>query len=114
MSALTTAEKNALLDQTTITHVAAFNGDPAASGTEVGTDRGAITWAASTGGTKTAASAPRINVPAGATVTWYGFFDTATGGTLRGTHQLAAPEVFGGAGTLDVNNPLPSISATDA
>lgn len=102
MSDFTTAEENSLLNGTTITHVAAFNGEPGNGGTEVGTNRGAVTFAAAASGQKAASNVPAINCPAGASVTWVGYFDAGTGGTLRGKDQLGAAEVFGAAGVLNV------------
>ena len=102
MSDFTTAEENSLLNATTITHVAAFNGEPGNGGTEVGTNRGAITWSAAASGQKAASNTPQVSCPAGANVTWVGYYDAASAGSLRGKDQLASAEVFGAAGVLNV------------
>lgn len=77
-------------------------GDPGATGaSEVsGTGRPATTWATATGGTRTGSkvSAP---VPASTTVTHWGIWSAATGGTFLFGGSLSAPETFGSAGTIE-------------
>jgi hypothetical protein len=68
--------------------------------------RKALTWAASSGGSK-GASLVTFDVGAGTTVTHFGLWSAVSGGTFLGGSALPAPEVYGSQGTLAV-----SITAT--
>jgi hypothetical protein len=92
---LTDATKNALLDGTAaglatlITHIGLHSADPgAAGGNELagGTyARVPVTWAAASAGARALSATPyTLNVPAGATVAYIGFWSAASGGTFRG------------------------------
>lgn len=77
------SELNTMLDSVTVTHAAAFNGDPQGGGSQVG-DRAPVTLGAASGGVRqVTGSAPEVAVPAGATVNHWAYYDGATGGTLR-------------------------------
>lgn len=99
---LTNTEKNAMLGATGITHVQAYNGDPAGAGTPLGS-RASVSWAAASGGSRAASNQPALSIGAGQTVTWLGFFDASTGGNLRGSEDVT-DEAFGNAGTYTVTS----------
>lgn len=86
--------------------------DPGTTGaSEVsGTGRPATTWAAGTAGTRVGSqvSAP---IPAGTTVTHWGIWSAATGGTFLFGGALSASESFGSAGTLQHT---PTLAVTNA
>lgn len=115
--------KNVMLDAlaAVMTRVALHNADPGAANTATGELTGgspayarkAIAWAAA--GTPTAGAiddttAPIFDVPAGATVAWISFWNTA--GTVRYAKKQVTSEVFGAQGTyqltdvdFDLNDP---------
>ena len=107
-SVLSDLGKNVALDAigTTYGFAAAYTGNPGATGTsnEVtgGTPsyaRKAITWAASSSGSKAlAATFPTFDVPPGTTVAYIGLWSLATGGTYGGCWDVT-DEVFAGQGT---------------
>lgn len=71
--------------------------------------RGTTAWAAASGGSRVG-SAANINVPAGTTVTHWGLWSAATGGTFLYGGALSAAETFGSAGTLAHT---PTVTATN-
>ena len=84
--------------------VAAFTADPTSAGNnEVaggGYARQQTTWGSVADG-DTTGSQVAIPIPAGTTVTHWGVFSAASGGTPVLAFALAAPEVFGSAGVLN-------------
>lgn len=101
--ALNTAGKNAVLEtgsfKATLVTLALFNGDPAASGTELSGGsyaRKTLTWGAASSGTITATNVT-FDVPAGSTVSHGAYYNS--GGTLVGSYALSASETFTAAGT---------------
>lgn len=60
--------------------------------------RQAVTWAPITGGTGIT-NDPQFNIPAGVTVTHFGLWSAATGGTFYGGDPLSASEVYAAQGT---------------
>lgn len=82
--------------------------DPGTTGaSEVsGTGRPATTWAAAaadavTGGRKRDGSEVSAPIPGGTTVTHWGLWTAASGGTFKYGGALDAPETFGSAGTIE-------------
>lgn len=111
----TTAERDYHLDEldTRATYASLHTADPGETGANELTGgtppyaRLPLTWSPSSGGSKGAAMVT-FNVPAGVTVTHFGLWTAATGGTWRGGEQIPGPgEVYGSQGTLDL-----SITAT--
>lgn len=74
--------------------------------------RKAITWAAATGSNLDSSNAPVFDVPAGATVSYYGLWSAATGGTLYVAGPLSAAEAFAAQGTYTLSDL--DITLTDA
>jgi hypothetical protein len=83
------------------TRISFHTADPGTTGaSEVsGTGRPATTWAAATTGAR-AGSQVSAPIAGGTTVTHWGIFSAATGGTFIYGGALAAPETFGSAGNL--------------
>lgn len=94
------------------TRISFHTADPGTTGAAevTGTGRPATTWATGTDGTRVGSkvSAP---IAAGTTITHWGLFSAATGGTFLYGGPLPAPETFGSSGTqehtptLTVTNP---------
>lgn len=89
------------------TRISFHTADPGTTGvSEVsGTGRPATTWAAATAssspvGRQRVGSQVSAPIPAGTTVTHWGVFSAATGGTFLYGGALPAPETFGSAGTI--------------
>jgi hypothetical protein len=86
----TVTAKNRMLDALGATHVSLHDGYPGTTGLNELTGgspayaRVAITMAAAALGAKAASSAPTLNVPAGKTVRYVGFWDALTGGNFLG------------------------------
>lgn len=82
------------------TYISFHTADPGTTGAnEVSTTRPATTWGAASNGTRVG-SQVSASIPAGTTVTHWGIFSAATGGTFLYGGPLDAPESFGSAGTL--------------
>jgi hypothetical protein len=64
--------------------------------------RKAITWAAATGGAMDETTSPVFDVPAGTTVAWVSFWNTA--GTVRYLKKDVTDEVFGAQGTYTLTD----------
>src|SRR5688500_10296698 len=97
------AIRNGWLSSITPTHLAAFDADTAAGGTEVSSARIAATFAAASAGARALQGTPlELDIPAGAQVTHLGAYSASTGGTLQATHALPATDVFGSAGKLRI------------
>jgi hypothetical protein len=103
---LTAATRDSMLDQagTLIGYLSLHTADPSTTGAnEVSGGspayaRKATTWNASSGGSKTAATLPTFDVPAGTTVAYVGYWSAVTGGTFRGS-ALVTSETYAGQGT---------------
>lgn len=84
-------------------HISAHTADPGTTGAgEVSGGsyaRQQSTFAAASNGTQVG-SQVNVPIPASTTVTHWGVWSAATGGTFLFGGALAAPEAFGGAGTL--------------
>ncbi|GAA4059852.1 phage tail fiber protein [Actinomadura miaoliensis] len=99
---LTNAAKNLMLDE--LGSVAVFaslhTADPGTTGAaEVSGGspayaRKAITWNAAAGGNLDSSNAPVFDVPGGTTVTHFGLWSAASGGTFYSGGQLSANETF--------------------
>ena len=116
-----TTAKNVMLDAlaAVMVRVALHSGDPGAANTAANELSGgspayarkAIAWAAASGGAIDDTTAPVFDIPAGSTVAWVSFWNTA--GTVRySKKQLATPETFGAQGQytltdvdFDLNDP---------
>lgn len=90
------------------TRISFHTADPGATGTsEVAYhssgNRPQTTWGAAgsgaTGGDRTG-SQVSANIPGGVTVTHWGIWSAASGGTFYGGFPLSAPEAFGANGTI--------------
>jgi hypothetical protein len=92
MGAFVTAGKNEMLDASSITHAALFDGDPDAGGTAIAGARQACTLGAAAAGTITVAADATFAIAAGETVSWVGYYNALTAGTLLGTDELPAAE----------------------
>lgn len=64
--------------------------------------RKAITWAAASGGSMDETTSPVFDVPAGTTVAWVSFWNTA--GTVRYLKKDVTDEVFGAQGTYTLTD----------
>ena len=104
--------KNVMLDQlaTVMTRVALHTGDPGGansasnevSGGSPAYARKAIAWNAASGGAIDDSTAPVFDVPAGTTVSWISFWNTA--GTVRYAKKDVTDEVFGAQGTYTLTD----------
>jgi hypothetical protein len=104
--------KNAMLDQlaTLVTRVALHTGDPGAANTAANEVTGgspayarqAITWNAAASANLDSSNAPVFDVPAGTTVTWVSFWNTA--GTVRYGKKQVTSEAFGAQGTYTLTD----------
>ena len=81
--------------------VSAHSSDPGTTGAGeiAGVTRVQTTFATAANGS-TVGSQVSLAIPAGTTVTHWGLWSAATGGTFQFGGVLAAAETFGGAGTL--------------
>jgi len=64
--------------------------------------RKAITWGAAAAGTMDETTSPTFDVPAGSTVSWVSFWNTA--GTVRYLKKDVTDEVFGAQGTYQLTD----------
>lgn len=102
--------RNAMLDALAAlcTRVALHTGDPgaanAADNEVVGGSyaRQAISWNAAAAGAIDSSNTPAFNVPAGVTVSWISFWNTA--GTVRYAKKDVTDEAFGAAGTYTLTD----------
>jgi hypothetical protein len=104
--------KNVMLDQlaTVCLRAALHSGDPGAanaadnelSGGSPAYARKAITWAAASAGAMDETTSPTFDVPAGSTVSWVSFWNTA--GTVRYLKKNVTDEVFGAQGTYQLTD----------
>lgn len=85
------------------TYISAHTADPGSTGTsEVAGGsyaRQQTTWGSASSGDRVG-SEVTIPIPASTTVTHWGLWSTASGGTFYGGFELDDPEVFGSAGNL--------------
>lgn len=103
MGAFTNTAKGTMLLATGITHAALFNGDPSSGGTEINGGspayaRQAVTLAAPSNGQIVITADSTFNVPAGATVTYVGYYNALTAGTLLAYDDVTS-ETYGNQGT---------------
>lgn len=105
----TTAALNAAVDgvATLGTRVSFHSADPGTTGAaEIsGTGRPATTWAAASGGSRVG-SQVTASIPGATTVTHWGVFTAATGGTFLGGFPITPNEPFGSAGTIQLTPTL--------
>ena len=102
--------RNAMLDAlaAVCTRVALHTADPGAANSATAEVAGgtyarqAISWNAATGGAIDSSNTPVFNVPAGTTVTWVSFWNTA--GTVRYAKKAVTSEAFGAAGTYTLTD----------
>jgi hypothetical protein len=104
--------KNVMLDQlaTVCLRAALHTADPgganSASNEVTGGSpayaRKAITWAAASGGSMDETTSPTFDVPAGTTVAYVSFWNTA--GTVRYLKKAVTNETFGGQGTYQLTD----------
>lgn len=66
--------------------------------------RKAVTWNAADAGNLDSSNAPVFDVPAGTTVSHFGLWSLATGGTFYGGNALSAAEAFTGQGTYTLSD----------
>lgn len=83
------------------TRISFHTADPGTTGASevTGTGRPATTWAAASNGSR-AGSQVSAPIPGTTTVTHWGVWSAATGGTFLYGGALAAGETFGSAGTI--------------
>ena len=99
----TNAGKNEMLDASTITHAALFDGDPSGAGTEVPNTgspayaRKAITMTAAASGEIVISTDATFDVPSGATVNYVAYYTALTGGTLL-AYDAVTEEVYAAQG----------------
>lgn len=102
--------KNLMLDAlaAVMVRVAAHTGDPgganSASNEVAGGSyaRQAIAWNAASGGSIDSSNVPVLDIPAGTTVSWLSFWNSA--GTVRYAKKDVTDEVFGAAGTYTLTD----------
>jgi hypothetical protein len=108
--------KNQMLDQWTTIWAAAFSGNPGTSGAnEISGGsyaRVQATFNAASGGVRQMASNVQLQIPAGATVAFTGYFTAETGGTFIGDYD-AADETFNQAGTYTINAAATTLTISD-
>ena len=107
-----TTAKNVMLDAlaAVCTRAALHTGDPGAanaadnevSGGSPAYARKAITWGAASGGSMDETTSPVFDVPAGTTVSWVSYWNTA--GTVRYLKKNVTDEVFGAQGTYTLTD----------
>lgn len=100
MGLFTDSGKNEILDASTITHAALFNGDPSGAGVEISGGsyaRQPITMAAAAAGAISITTDETFDVPAGATVNYVAYYTALTGGTLK-AYDDVTEETYGSAG----------------
>lgn len=103
------AEKDEMLDATTITYAGLFNGDPFGAGTEAsggGYARLPIAFDAASGGAKVSSDPLVFSIAGGFTVSYAAFYD-AIAGSLR-----AAADLTNEAFTNDGEYTLDSVTLT--
>lgn len=108
--AFTDAALNAAVDGIAAagTWISAHTADPGTTGTSQHGSRAQTTWGAAAAGARTG-SQVSIAVTGGTSITYWGIWSAATGGTFLGGFALGATETFGANGnllhtpTIDVN-----------
>jgi hypothetical protein len=94
---------------TPITHVAAFNGNPASGGSQIG-DRAEISFGTPSAGSVEDDGDVSISVPLGSTVNYLGFYSASTAGTLI-AYDDVTEEVFAEAGTYTITQAILHLNA---
>lgn len=98
MGVFTNAGKNEMLDASTISHAALFNGDPAGAGTEIAGARQTISMTAASGGEIVITIDENFAIAQGETVNYVGYYTALTGGTLLAKDAVTAEGPYGDAG----------------
>ena len=96
----TDAGKNEMLDASSITHAALFNGDPSAAGSEISGGsyaRQPITLGSAASGAITVNTDATFDVPSGSTVNYIAYYDALTGGNLL-AYDDVTEETYGSDG----------------
>lgn len=114
--AFTSATRDAVMDGTSIaalcTHVSLHTADPGGTGASEVTGgsyaRMALSWAAAAGGSKTLTAAVTLQIPAGTTITHFGYWSASSGGTFRGGGALDASQSYPTGGTYDFTGTITS------
>lgn len=101
MGVLTTAAKNTALNALTLSHAAAYEGDPLGAGVEL--DVQPITFAAASGGARAASTQPVFNIVAGETVTHIAIKDGAAG-AIQASDDVTAEGPYGANGTYTLSS----------
>ena len=108
---------------TAVTYLSLHTADPSTTGTAEVTGgtpayaRKPVTWGAATAGTKSVSAAVTFDVPGSTTVTHFGCWTAATGGTFQGSDVLRdetdtpKSETFGGQGTYTLTAASLTINA---
>lgn len=116
MAGYVTAGLNAMVNGVAAAgaYISAHTADPGSGGASEVTYAGAgtrqqTTWAVASGGSRTG-SQVALAIPASTTVTHWGVWSAATGGTFLAGFPLGAAEAFGAAGAL---NHTPTLAATN-
>ena len=104
--------RNTMLDglAEVISHVSLHDGFPGAGGVNEITgggpayERSSVLWEAADNGVLSSSGQPSFNIPAGATISWCGFWDNETGGAFYGSVPLGSgvPVLVSGAMGSDV------------
>ena len=96
------------------TYIALYNGAPGSGGTEISggsyarVATGGAGWTTASAGSATG-NAVTINVPAGATISYFAVFAAVSGGSYLFGAALASSETYGSAGTYTLT---PTVTAT--
>jgi hypothetical protein len=109
------ASRNYMLDQeggNNSVYMSLHSGDPGSTGAnELATTGGSpnyarkpITWAAASGGSKVSNVSEAFDIPPSSTVSYFGLWSAATGGSFRGGGPLSSTETFAAQGTYTVTS----------
>ena len=107
MGVFTDLGKNEMLDASTISYVALFDGNPSSGGTEVSGGspayaRQSITMTTASGGSIVVTTDAVFDVPSGATINYVAFY--ATNNTTLLAYDDVTEEVYGGQGTYTLDS----------
>lgn len=112
MAGLVNAGKHAMLDgfATSATYVSLHTADPGSTGTsEVSGGspayaRKSVSWASSSGGSKSSNANIVFDVPGSTTITHLGYWSASTAGTYLGSRALDANQTFATQGTYTITS----------
>lgn len=110
MAGIVNAGKALMLDgfAASVTYVSLHTADPSTGGTSEVTGgspayaRKTLSWAASSGGSKSSNASIVFDVPASTTITHLGYWSAGTGGTYYGSRALDASQTFATQGTYTI------------